>query len=1133
MSRLSRVVAGVVTGLTLVAGGAARGVEGSTPHGGMMRYPDVSQTHIVFTFAADLWIVPREGGAAMPLASPAGEERLPKFSPDGKTIAFEGFYDGNRDLYTVPVEGGVPFRVTYHPADERLCNWTPDGKSLLFSYNGQSGLKRQLQLFKVAATGGLPEKLPVPYGINADVNGEGQWLAYTPHSIDTRTWKRYRGGMQTDIWLFNLTSHESRRITDWEGTDTLPMWQGNMVYFLSDRGPEHRLNIWSFDVASGKSAQVTTSREFDAKWTSIGPGSDGKGEIVYQNGPQLMLLNLGTGQTQPVKVTIPGDRPTIRPHSVNAAKFIQGAAISPTGKRAAFEARGDLWTAPAQKGTVRNITRTSGVAERDPAWSPDGQWLAYFSDATGEYELYVTQSDGLGETRQLTRDGSAFRYSPTWSPDSRHIAFCDKGGHMFLHTLAGKVTREIDVDPWANQPRFRWSGDSDWIAYAKNLTSQANAIWLYQVSTSKLTQVTSGMFNDMWPVFDRKGDYLFYTSGREFGEPIYEDSGTTFVYGDIDRMMAVPLRKDLAAPFAPRSDEELWGDRKKKEEEKKADDKKKDDGDKEKAAASASASSAASGKSDAADTKSEPPKPVKIDLEGFEQRAVILPIKRGRFSRVEVNDEGQLLYVRNAARGIGGKAAICLFDLDDDKNEKREEKVVVAETPNFAISTDGKKLLVNKDEDFAIVDAKADQKLEKKVPLEGMNALIQPREEWAQMFMEAWRLQRDFFYDPHMHGVDWPAIRKQYEAMLADCVSREDLSYVISEMISELNVGHAYYFGGDVVIPASVSVGMLACDFELADGAFRIARICEGGPWDADARGPLSQPGVNVKAGDYLLAVNGVPPDTGKAPWASFQNMADRAVTLTISDKPRRDASARDVVVRLSANEDAPRYREWIEAKRRYVSDKSGGKVGYLYVPNTGIEGQDNLFRQFYGQIEKEALIIDERWNGGGQIPTRFIELLNRPVTNYWARRDGRDWTWPPDSHQGPKCMLINGLAGSGGDMFPWLFKHNHLGKVIGMRTWGGLVGISGNPGLIDGAEVTVPTFAFYETDGTWGVEGHGVDPDIEVVDDPGKMWDGGDPQLDAAIAHMADELRTHPYKRPSRPAYPDRRGMGIRDEDK
>ena len=527
-------------------------------------------------------------------------------------------------------------------------------------------------------------------------------------------------------------------------------------------------------------------------------------------------------------------------------------------------------------------------------------------------------------------------------------------------------------------------------------------------------------------------------------------------------------------------------------------------------------------------------KPVVIELEGFERRALKVPVDRGNFYNLAVNHKGKLVYTRGALRGSDGKPSIKIFDLDDEKNEKREEKTVVKEAGAFKMSANGKKLLVRKEKKMAIVDAAPDQKLDNPISLTGMTARIDPRSEWRQVFTEAWRIQRDFFYDPNMHGVDWPAIREQYAAMLDDCVSRRDVAYVLGEMIAELNVGHAYVrSAGDIEKEPEVSVGMLGADYELDNGAYRIARIHEGAPWDIDARGPLSEPNVDVKEDDYLLAVNGVPLDTGKDPWGAFQGLADKVVTLTVSEKPTLDDDARDVVVKPLASERRLRYRAWIAKNRKYVEDKTDGKVGYIYVPNTSISGQNDLVRQFFGQTDKQALIIDERWNAGGQVPTRFIELLNRPITNYWANRDGLDTPWPPDSHQGPKCMLINGLAGSGGDCFPYYFRQAGLGKLIGTRTWGGLVGLSGNPRLIDGGWVSAPSFAFYETDGTWGVEGHGVDPDIEVIDDPSLMVDGGDPQLDAAIEHMLTELERNPYTPPKRPDYPDRSGMGIRQEDK
>jgi tricorn protease len=1279
-----------LTPIHALAAENGRGAADITPAAGMLRYPDVSREHIVFVYAGDIWLAPRTGGTATPLASPPGNEMFPRFSPDGKTIAFMGNYEGNTDLYTIPVTGvgggGPATRITHHPSTEMLCDWTPDGMSLLYYKSGMGGLRRQTQLFTVPATGGgggLPTQLPVPYGANgalsaADKDGN-QWLAYTPHSTDFRTWKRYRGGMATDIWLFNLKDNTSRQITDWEGTDTLPMWHKDKVYYLADQGPEHRQNIWVFNTKSGHRKQVTKFQDFDVKWPSMGPGRHGNGEIIFQNGASLWLLDLETEQTRSIDVTIPGDRPTIRTRQVNAAEFISNWSISPSAARVAVEARGDIWSLPAEKGSPRNLTRTSGAAERDPAWSPDGRWIAFFSDESGEYQLYITQSDGQGPTRRLTSDECApqvFRYTPAWSPDSKHILFSDKTGSLYLHTLApvdaegeaaqGKTVL-VDKDPWANRLSANWSHDNAWLTYSiQHSDGRHSAIWLYNVGSGERHQVTSGMFHDAAPVFDRKGDYLYFSSRRNFS-PTYSELDTTFIYNASHVLLAVPLRADIASPWLPKSDEEDWRKNVKvggaeKKNDKKADDADAKDGESKSNGAASPAPDAAtedglsgtwegmvtgpapippgglpftltltrakdgavtgtftaaiysgaiqngrfdaasqtltftinaagadalfelkiageemsgsasaegqnypisgrrtgSGAGQGADVQAaEKPeskddkKALVIDLDGFEARALQLPVAPGRFGRLAVNDRNQLIFARFSGGG-SGDSGIKLFDLSDDK---REEKMVAAGSSNFELSADGKKLLVMRGRSASIQNASAGAS-PTAIPTAAMTARINPREEWKQIFVDAWRIQRDFFYEPGMHGVDWPAMRERYGKKVNDAVSRDDISFIISEMISELNVGHAYYSGGDIPSGPSVSVGLLGCDFELVEqdgtSAYRISRIYQGAAWDSDARGPLSQPGVQVREGDFLLAVNGVPVDTSRDPWAPFVGLANRIVTLTVSDKPvlgaspapeagksdadsknsakaaTRPTGQRDVVVQTMASEDDLRYRAWIERNRAYVDEMTSGRVGYIYVPDTGVNGQNNLFRQFYGQAGKQALIIDERWNGGGQIPTRFIELLNRPRVNYWARRDGNDWAWPPDSHQGPKVMLINGLAGSGGDAFPSYFRQAGLGKLIGMRTWGGLVGISGNPGLIDGGNTTAPTFGFYKKDGNWGIEGHGVDPDIEVIDDPAKMVDGGDPQLDAAIQLMLKEIEERPYVPPTRPAGPNRAGMGI-----
>lgn len=1266
-----------------------------TPNAGMMRWPDVSADKVCFVYANDIWVAPKSGGVASPLASPPGLEMFPRFSPDGKTIAFNGNYDGNRDVYSVNVQGGVPERVTYHPAGETLADWTPDG-GLLFMANGIAGLPRQSQLFTVGAAGGLPEKLPVPYAGFGSISPDGKWLAYTPHSTDTRTWKRYRGGMATDIWLFNLNDKSSRQVTEWEGTDTQPMWvpggNGDKVYYLSDNGPEHRLNIWSFNVASGARTQVTKFATDDVRWPSVGPGSDGKGEIIFQLGSKIMLLNLGTSQSNEISITIPGARPKVRERTVDAAGYVNSAAISPSGKRVAIEARGDLWSAPAKEGPVRNTTRTNGIAERDPAWSPDGRWIAYFSDETGENELWVRASDAKapekkdekkddkkGDTkegaegdaaaaeevkadvatpapRKLTSLGAGYRFSPTWSPDSKHIAFTDQNGRIYVTNVASGETKEFDKDPLMNQVPISWSGDSRWIAYTtSDMGNQNGVVHIGNIATGEKKAVTSPMFNSQWPTFDRKGEFLFFRSQRALNNPTYADIDTTFVYTGTDTLLMVPLRADVKNPRLPKSDEETYKEEKKDSAEGKKDDKKGDkqgdgaekkDGEskddpkpkdaKEDAAVvddgvsgtwsgrakfnnppegmppevpftlklvlkgtdvsgtisavmgSGSVSGSfnketneitftskmgqaqptmvgkisgedvsgtwtagdstgtwsakrtakadpkdADGKDESDSKSADEVKEVKIDFDGFERRAMPIPVSPGSFGALAVADGEKLIFVRQSARGSSDPTAIKVYEYNSDEPEEKN----VTNGGNFQLTADGKKLLVFRGgSGLTIVDASSGGGKSQNVPTGGMTVRIDPRTEWNQIFNDAWRITRDYFYEPTLHGVDWKGIGEHYRGMIADATTRDDVNWIIAEMISELNIGHAYLGGlGDVESAPNVNMGMLGCDYELvkdgAASAYKIAKIYEGAAWDSDARGPLSQPGVDIKVGDFLIAVDGVAIDTTKAPWAAFTGTAGRTVTLTVSDKAT-GGKERHVLVKPVGNEADLRYRAWIERNRAIVDEKSGGQIGYIYVPNTGVDGQSDLIRQFVGQRGKAALLIDERWNGGGQIPTRFIELLNRPVTNYWAKRDGQDWTWPPDSHQGPKAMLVNGLAGSGGDMFPWLFKHNKIGKVFGTRTWGGLVGISGNPGFIDGGSITVPTFGFYETDGTWGVEGHGVDPDVVVIDDPAKMWNGGDPQLDAAIDHLKSEIARNPYKTPKRPASPDRSKMGLRPED-
>ncbi len=1116
------------------------------PHGGMMRYPDVSSTHIVFVYADDIWVVPRSGGIASPLASPPGGEAFPRFSPDGRTIAFSGNYDGNLDIYTVAIDGGIPQRVTYHSSGERLCDFSFDNQ-LLFAMNGLGGLGRQAQLFTVQQAGGLPKRLPVPYGGYGTISGDGQWLAYTPRNRDFRTWKRYRGGWASDIWLFHLSNHTSKKITDWEGTDTIPMWHGKKIYYLSDAGQNHRLNIWCYNIETSERKQVTNFKDYDVKWPSNGPGPNGEGEIIFEYNTKLYLLNLTGEQAIPVNISIPGARPKLRPIRKDVSRRLSDWHLSPNAKRVLVESRGDIWSLPAKNGTPRNLTRTSGFAEREPSWSPDGKWITYLSDESGENELVIRPTDGQGKPETVTSMGAGYRYQPSWSPDSKWMVFTDNESKFYLFDVEQRQVRYFDRINitgwnWGVPMHFSWSSDSQWLTYNKPNMDNMNVIMIYNVLKDESHQATGGMFMDYLPTFDRKGDFLYFFSQREISQPKYADTGLTFTYQDTAVLHALPLRKDVSNPFKAKSDEEEADkDEKDKEKDKDKDD---DSGEKHQGEDPNDVDSRESENNSSDDEKScesadpndekendkkdkdkEKPKPVEIDLENMEMRAFRVPIKRGRFGYIGINDKNHIIYLRR-----GEESALQYFD---PNSEKREEKTILKKVNFVQMTPDGKKLLVRSEGKTGIIDAKPEQKLENLVVSRPMKVMIQPRQEWRQIFVDAWRFMRDYFYDPHMHRVDWPAVRKQYEAMLDDCVSRRDVGYVIAEMISEVNAGHTYYGGGDVDSGPSQSIGYLGVDFELDQGYYRISKLYEGGIWDTDARSVLDDLDEKEKEQcKYIFKVNGIPVDTSRAPWAAFEGLAGQTVTLTVGANPNPE-EATNVVVKLLGSESNLRYRHWIESNRQHVEKESGGRIGYIHVPDTANRGQRELFRQFYGQMNKDALIIDERWNGGGNIADRFIELLNRPIYLHLFERYENDWRVPTLSHQGPKCMLINGESGSGGDIFPYLFRKAGLGKLIGMRTWGGVIGISRNPSLIDGARLTVPFITFYETDGTLTMEGHGVDPDIEIIDDPELMVDGGDPQLDAAIKHMLDEIEKNPYVPAKRPPYPDRSGMGILEEQK
>ena len=1075
----------------------------AVPDARMLRFPDLSAEAIVFLYAGDLWTVPRTGGLARRLTSVAGGESFPKFSPDGSLIAFSGNYDGNTDVYVTSAAGGSPQRLTHHPDPDLVVEWYPNGKDVLYRSRMTSPSRRFNRFFRQSLEGGLPEQLPLPYGELASFSPDGTRMAFQFISREFRTWKRYRGGMASDIWLYDFQKNTSEKFTDFDGTDAIPMWHDQTIYFLSDRDPHKKLNLWAYDLNTKKTRQVTAFTTYDVKWPSLGPDA-----IVFENGGTLYLLDLATGDSVAVDVKVPADLPRVRRKLKNVSGLIRNYSLSPTGMRGLFEARGEIFTVPKEHGSVRNLTGTSGVAERYPAWSPDGKFVAYFSDRTGEYELYVRPADGSGQQHQITENGSAFRYRPVWSPDGEKLAFSDKTGSLFIVERDSGESKFIDKDEWFELESYNWSPDGKYLAYARRMENRNGAIMIYDLERQKVHQVTSGYYDDAGPVFDPDGKYLFFRSDRRFS-PVYGDMDYTWIYPGSTQIFVATLRKDLGSPLAPRSDEEPVSEQDTKKDESNESEQHQSDDDPNDGKAEQEQDDAEGG--------------MRIDFDGFEERVVALPIRAGNIGSLYAV-QGKLVFSRYLPAGAAepGKSSgtVLYYDI-----EEREEKTVIAGIDNYTVSFDGKKLAYKSGSTYGIIDLAAGKNVgDGKIAAGSLKTWIEPRKEWKQIFTEAWRVQRDFFYDPNMHGLDWQAIKERYAALLPYVVDREDLNYVIGEMIAELNASHTYVRGGDIEHPDRISVGLLGCDFTFdpESDAYRIGRIYEAANRDATVRSPLRTPGIDVNEGDYLLAVNGRPVDTSKDPWAAFEGLAGHVVTLTVGATPDIN-EAREVTVKPIDDELRLRNLAWIEHNRRKVEQATAGRVGYIYVPDTGRNGQNELVRQFNAQWTKKALVIDERFNSGGQIPDRFIELLNRPTYNYWARRDHRSWQTPFLAHSGPKVMLMNGWSGSGGDALPYYFRKAGLGPLVGTRTWGGLIGISGNPQPIDGGFVSVPTFGLWNTEGDWDVEGYGVDPDYEVENEPHKMAAGQDPQLETAIALMLNRLREEPVEPPRKPVYPDR----------
>ncbi len=1053
----------------------------------LLQKPALSKTHIVFGFADDLWIVPRAGGEATRLTTGTGVETDPVFSPDGKWIAFTGQYDGNDDVFVVPATGGQPKRLTYHPAGDQPVGWTPDGKRVLFRSSRES-YARFTRLYTIGLDGGEPEALPLPRGDHGSYSPDGKSIAYVPF-VNSRNsagayaaWKRYRGGRAPQVWLADLGDSSITKVPRKDSNDWNPMWVEGRVYFLSDRdGP---VSLYVYDPESKDVKRLIDNKDMDIKNASSGPGG-----IVYEKPGGLYIHDIKSGESKAVPVSIKAELPALRSRLAKVGDLIQKGAISPSGARVAFEARGEIFTVPAAKGDTRNLTKTPGAAERDPAWSPDGQQLAYFSDVSGEYELFIVKAAANGKPVKVIKpgDGPSFYYSPVWSPDGKRIAYADKRLNLWIADVATGKSVKVDRNPYTDSRifSFSWSPDSQWLAYTKQLKSHLFAVFVYSLETNKPRQVTDGMADADQVAFDRGGKYLYFTASTDVGlarAPLM----STIHMPQTRSVYVCVLDGDTPSPLAPESDEEKPS-------------------------------------TPPTPAKKDDAKPgavkVKIDFEDIDQRVLALPIRARNYIGLFAGKAGQLYIAEGpeVQRYSGPPPAAALYRWE---MSKRKADPVLTGLQGVALSENGEKLLYRQAGKWFLTSAAAVTPGAGALNTDAMEMRIEPRAEWRQIYNEVWRLQRDFMYDPKLHGLDLAAMKKKYEAFLPGVTTRSDLNYLFDEMLGNLCLGHVYIQGGDRPKVTGPRGGLLGCDFTVEDGRYKISRIYRGENYNPELRAPLTQPGARVKEGEFLLAIDGTDLKGTDSVYQLLEGTAGKSITLRVG--PTADGKgSREVQVTPTDNDIPLRHFAWVTDNRAKVTKMTDGKVAYIYIPNTHAAGQARFVREFYAQVGKDGAILDERYNGGGWLADQVVDHCIRPVRNYIAGREGDDVVIPRGIF-GPKAMIINESAGSGGDYMPYTFREAKAGKLIGTRTWGGLVGIGGYPPLIDGGTVTAPHWALWFTNGKWDVENRGVAPDIEVETDP-KLWRAGrDPQLEKAVEVVMAELKANPVKRPKRPAYPD-----------
>ncbi|MDX1576883.1 MAG: PDZ domain-containing protein [Gemmatimonadota bacterium] len=1050
----------------------------------MLADPAVSADRVAFAYAGDLWIARHDGSEVRRLTSHDGIETNPRFSPDGSSIAFTGEYDGNVDVFVVAAGGGVPERLTWHPSPDRVQDFTPDGGRVLFASGRNAYTGRHNQFFTVSTEGGHPDQLPIPHGFKATYSPDGSRIAYTPLYEAFNQWKNYRGGTATRIWIYDTEDHSVLQIPRPEGrsNDTDPMWVGDLVYFRSDRNGE--FNLFSFDPASEAVVQLTRHEDFPVLSASAGAG-----RIAYEQAGRIHLLDLSSGSSEAVPIAIATDLIEVRPRYASGERFIRDATLSPSGARAAFEFRGEIVTVPREKGDPRNVTASAEVHDRSPAWSPDGSRIAFFSDQGGEYGLHIVPQDGKGEARRFEIDGAGFYENPRWSPDGTKLSFTDNARAVYWIDVETGELHRVGADVLYGPlppPHHAWSPDSRWLVFTRNDRTNIHTLYAHSIETGETRALTEGLSEVSEAVFDASGKYLYLLASTDAGPVIQWFAQSNQDFEATNAIYLIVLESGTPSPLAKESDEET------------------PDGTGEPGA-------------EESESGEEEDVVVRIDFEDLDQRILALPLPEAGYRSLQAGKAGQLFYLVSEEAFSGGPATLARFDLDE-----REATDLRSGVTSFVLSHDDERVLYASGGNWHIASAGGGEipAGEGRLAVDDIEVRIEPRAEWRQIYDEAWRINRDYFYDPNMHGADWPALKEKYAVFLPHLASRSDLNRLLQWLHSELAVGHHRVAGGDDLEDAErVPGGLLGADFAVEDGRYRFEKVYGGLNWNPGLRSPLTEPGVEVEEGEYLLAVEGEPLFPPENLYGRFENTADKIVEITVGPNPDGTGS-RTVDVVPVPSEGALRNRDWVEGNLERVTEATDGRVAYVYVPNTAGAGHEYFKRYFFPQTDREAIIVDERHNGGGQIADYYINILRRPWISNWAMRYGDDLSTPQGAIHGPKVMLIDETAGSGGDLLPWMFRKFELGTLIGRPTWGGLVGVLGFPVLMDGGFISAPNVAIWTEDG-FVVENVGVPPDIEVEQLPAEVIAGRDPQLERAIEEVMAQLEARGAVEREKPPYP------------